>query len=152
MHMASLEATVACSVADIADRMTFSMHGYSLYHNHGRAPLDPGLTCVITARLTSALEGKAGDVEGSASTTNGRNGPVIGPTKWTWGRRVRTDHFARRDDDGGVCTPASCATCTGWARRAHSLVLYTTHPAVWDRQPCEFQAHESLSASARGAR
>ena len=118
------------------------MHGYSIYHPLARTPLDPD--CVpFTCALTAALAGRPVLYEEFGVNTQWPDAPSRWSDEPTWdGEHPHGRIFASEDDAAEYYAGVLPRLQRVGALGAFCWCFPDYHESLWDRPPCDFQAHE----------
>lgn len=142
LHAASVHADVGLRIDDAAAETDLSvMHGYSIYDGLARTPLDPQLVPFM-ASLSATLAGRPVLFEEFGVNTQLPDGPSHWEELPLWDGGTRRAYFASQAD-----AAAHYRDVLDGLHRSGSLGAfawcfgdYATH--LWDRPPCDLQAHE----------
>jgi endo-1,4-beta-mannosidase len=142
LHAASLHRDVGLRVDDAADVTDISvMHGYSIYDSLARAPLDPELV-PFAAAVTAALAGRPVLFEELGVNTSVPDGPSHWRDLGTWDGGTRQAFFAAEDEAAAYYADVLDRLHRGGALGAFAWCFGDYAEALWDRPPCDLQAHE----------
>jgi endo-1,4-beta-mannosidase len=142
LHSGSLEDDPGFHVDDIARETDISvMHGYPFYSAVSRSALDLDYVPFLAA-LTAALAGRPVLFEEMGVNTQWPDGPSHWGHQPMWDGGTRRVYFASEED--------AAAYVDGVLHRLHRvgslgafLWCFADYaPELWDRPPCDFQAHE----------
>ena len=142
LHNASVHGDVGLRIDDAAAETDISvMHGYSIYDSLARTPLDPELVPFM-ASLAATLAGRPVLFEEFGVNTQLPDGPSHWEELATWDGGIRQAYFASQDDAAtyyrGVLDGLHRSGSLG--AFAWCFGDYAEH--LWDRPPCDLQAHE----------
>ena len=142
LHTVSLDSNCGLRVDHAAEATDFSvMHGYSIYHELARGPLDSDFV-PFTAGLTAALAGRLVLYEEFGICTREPDQPSgYAEMELPFGKRHR-QFFASQDDAaayyGSVLPKLVRMGCPG----AFAWCFGDYDPTLWDRPPCDVVIHE----------
>jgi endo-1,4-beta-mannosidase len=142
LHGASVHGDIGLRIDDAAAETDISvMHGYSIYDELAREPLDPDLV-PFTAAVTASLAGRPVLFEEFGVNTSLPDGPSHSEQLATWDGSTRGAHFASEADAATYYAAVlerlhelGCIGAFAWCFGDYAEEL-------WDRPPCDFQRHE----------
>ena len=142
LHGASIHGDVGLRIDHAAAETDISvMHGYSIYDPLAREPLDPELV-PFTAALTAALAGRPVLYEEFGVNTHVPDAASHWGELATWDGGTRRAYFASEADaavhHAAVLDGLHRAGCLG----AFAWCFGDYEPRLWERPPCDLQAHE----------
>ena len=142
LHSDDIDERFALRVDHVAAETDVSvMHGYAIYHPLARAPLDPDFV-PFTCALTAAIAGRAVLYEEFGANTQWPDAPSRWGDERTWDGKVRRTYFASEDDAAAYYAGVLPRLHRVGALGAFAWCFPDYHESLWDRPPCDFQAHE----------
>ena len=142
LHGASLHADVGLRVDHAAAETDISvMHGYSIYDSLSREPLDPMLV-PFTAALTAALAGRPILFEEFGVSTRIPDGPSRWVDLPTWDGGSRRAFLSSEADAAHHYAAVLDGLLRTGSIGAFAWCFGDYAEPLWDRPPCDLQAHE----------
>jgi endo-1,4-beta-mannosidase len=142
LHTADLEGDVAFRLGDIAAETDISViHGYSIYSDLARGPLDPDFV-PFTAALGAALARRPVLYEEFGINTRFPDGPSGWQDLPLWDGRVRRVHFASEEDAAAYVAAVLPQLVRVGSLGAFVWCFSDYHPDLWGQPPCDYQVHE----------
>ena len=141
LHVASLLQDNGLRVDDVfAETDLAVMHGYPMYIDWARDPLDPDFVPYLCA-LTSALSGKPCLMEEFGGPTEAPGKPS-GVWEWTSYGQPRQQFMASEEDFARYLEQTLPRLVEAGALGAMLWCFADYDPALWDRPPCDESWHE----------
>jgi endo-1,4-beta-mannosidase len=142
VHSDCLDLNDGLRVDHVAELTDVSvMHGYSIYHPLARRALDPDFV-PFTCALTAALAGRPVLYEEFGVNTQWPDAPSRWSDERTWDGGFRRTYFASEDDAAEYYAGVLPRLHRVGALGAFCWCFPDYYPSLWDRPPCDFQAHE----------
>jgi endo-1,4-beta-mannosidase len=141
LHVESLLQDNGLRVSDVfAETDVAVMHGYPMYADWARGPLDPDYV-PFTCALTTALSGKPTLMEewGGCTAAPGEPSHVM---RWRFGGIERTQFMASEDDLADYVAAVLPRLVEVGATGAMLWCFADYAEALWDRPPCDEAQHE----------
>jgi endo-1,4-beta-mannosidase len=142
LHAASIHGNVGLRIDHAAAETDISvMHGYSIYDSLAREPLDPEVV-PFTAALTAALAARPVLYEELGVNTQRPDGPSQWRELATWDGGAREAYFASEEDAAAYYAAVLESLLRGGCLGAFAWCFGDYAEQLWDRPPCDLQAHE----------
>jgi endo-1,4-beta-mannosidase len=141
LHVASLIQENGLRVNDVFKEVDIPvMHGYPMYMDWSKAPLDPDFVPYLCA-LTSALCGKPTLMEEFGGCTEAPGKPS-NVWKWTWYDQLRQQFMASEEDLANYIEQVLPKLVEVGATGAIVWCFADYVPELYDRPPCDQSIHE----------
>jgi endo-1,4-beta-mannosidase len=141
LHVDSLIYDNGLRVNDVFDEVDFPvMHGYPMYMDWSRNPLDPNYAPYLCA-LTSALSGKPTLMEEFGGCTEAPGKPST-VWKWNWYGQPRKQFMASEEDLATYIDQVLPKLVEVGATGAVVWCFADYAPELYDRPPCDQSIHE----------
>jgi len=141
LHTANLFQDNGLRVHDVfAETDVAVMHGYPMYIDWARDPLDPDFVPYLCA-LTAALSGKPCLMEEFGGPTQPPGRPS-GAWTWTSYGKSRRQFLASEEDFAAYLEAVLPLLVQAGALGAMLWCFADYHPELWDRPPCDESWHE----------
>ncbi|MFU8888010.1 MAG: glycoside hydrolase 5 family protein [Trueperaceae bacterium] len=141
LHVESLLQDNGLRVSDVfAETDVAVMHGYPMYADWARGPLDPDYV-PFTCALTTALSGKPTLMEewGGCTAAPGEPSHVM---RWSYGGAERAQFMASEDDLADYVAAVLPRLVEVGATGALLWCFADYAEALWERPPCDEAQHE----------